>query len=476
MSVLERWLDFRRAQREALRASNHPHGGSEGGSATDLLLDLLPGGRKSDEKTGTPDATGTSDTTGTSGSGAKGSTDTSIDTTNREGAGEDTRQGTDARTDPGAGAASATGGPEEAAGHVAGQEPSSARGEGSRRYGRAGRPLNKQSPFYLGFVGAIGVLTALLLWHILGRLTTVLTLFVVAFFLALTLNPLVEFLTRRGLRRGGAVAVVFAGVLAVFTLLGLVVVPPVIAQGTDLAQKAPDYLDHVLGSRFVRDLDRHYDVVDKIQAEFNKRITDGNFLSQLFGGVLGVGAAVIAGLFQAFTVLVLTLFLLASFPRVKQGAYAIVPASRRPRVVSLSEEIMRRTGSYAIGQVAVASINAVCSWIMMMIVGIPYAAVLAVAVGFLGLIPMVGATIAASLVCLVAVFDEPRKALIALVYYVVAPRIMQRTVSVPGAVTVVAALAGGTLLGVLGALLAIPVAAGLLLLYEEVLLPRQRQH
>jgi predicted PurR-regulated permease PerM len=98
---------------------------------------------------------------------------------------------------------------------------------------------------------------------------------------------------------------------------------------------------------------------------------------------------------------------------------------------------------------------------------------------------MVGATIGASVVCLVAVFDEPRKAVIAIIYYVVyqqlenyvvAPRIMQRTVSVPGAVTVVAALAGGTLLGVLGALLAIPVAAGLLLLYEEVLLPRQRRH
>ena len=226
-------------------------------------------------------------------------------------------------------------------------------------------------------------------------------------------------------------------------------------------------------------------MVDKIQAEFNKRITDGSFVGQVFGGVLGVGAAVIGGIFQAFTVLVLTLFLLASLPRVKQGAYAIVPASRRPRVESLSEEIMRRTGSYAIGQVAVATINAVCSWIMMMIVGIPYAAVLAVAVGFLGLIPMVGATIGAAVVCLVAVFDEPKKAIIALIYYVVyqqlenyvvAPKIMQRTVSVPGAVTVVAALAGGTLLGVLGALLAIPVAAGLLLLYEEVLLPRQRRH
>jgi predicted PurR-regulated permease PerM len=458
MSVLERWREFRRAQRDALRASNHPHAGAEGGSsAADLLLELLPGGHGADD-------------------------DTDRDTDRHTSA---TDTGTDAATGAATGARRWTDDGTPAGEADDEDAPAASRDEHPRRYGRAGRPLNRQSPFYMGFVGAIGVLTAILLWHTLGRLTTVLTLVVVAFFLALTLNPLVEFLTRQGLRRGGAVAVVFAGVVGVFTLLGLVVVPPVISQGTDLAQKAPDYLDHVLGSSFVRDLDRHYDVVDKIQAEFNKRITDGNFLSQVFGGVLGVGAAVIGGIFQAFTVLVLTLFLLASFPRVKQGAYAIVPASRRPRVMSLSEEIMRRTGSYAIGQVAVASINAACSWVMMMIVGIPYAAVLAVGVGFLGLIPMVGATIGAALVCLVAVFDEPKKAIVALIYYVVyqqvenyvvAPRIMQRTVSVPGAVTVVAALAGGTLLGVLGALLAIPVAAGLLLLYEEVLLPRQRRH
>jgi predicted PurR-regulated permease PerM len=134
--------------------------------------------------------------------------------------------------------------------------------------------------------------------------------------------------------------------------------------------------------------------------------------------------------------------------------------------------------------VAVATINAILSYVMMSVVGIHYAAVLAVVVGVLGLIPMVGATIGAALVCLVAVFDEPQKAVIALIYYVVyqqvenyvvAPKIMQRTISVPGAVTVIAALVGATLAGVLGALLAMPVAAGLLLIYEEVVLPRQRQ-
>ena len=144
---------------------------------------------------------------------------------------------------------------------------------------------------------------------------------------------------------------------------------------------------------------------------------------------------------------------------------------------------MRRTGSYAIGQVSIATINALCSYVMLSIIEVPYAAVLAVAVGFLGLIPMVGATLGAVLVGVVAFFGEPRDAIVVAVYYLIyqqlenyllVPTIMKRTVSVPGALTVVAALAGGTLLGVLGALLAIPVAAGLLLLYEEVLVPRMR--
>jgi predicted PurR-regulated permease PerM len=351
-------------------------------------------------------------------------------------------------------------------------------------YGTAGRPLNRQSPFYIGFVGAFGVLIAYGLFRALGQLTQVITWLVIAFFLTLALNPLVEALNRRGARRSLSVAIVFLGLIAVFTALGFVVVPPVAQQGGLLADNAPKYLDDLLNNRFVQGLDSQYHVVARFKDEFQTRITDGNFMSGLFGGVLGAGKALASGFFGFLTVLVLTLYFLSSLPKVKHAAYGMVPASRRPRFISLSEEIMRRVGSYAIGQVAVASINAVCSWIMMSIIGIRYAAVLAVAVGFLGLIPMVGASLGAAVVAMVALFDDPKKAAIALVYYViyqqvenyvVAPRIMQRTISVPGAITVIAALAGGTLLGILGALVAIPVAAGLLLIYEEVLLPRQHQ-
>jgi predicted PurR-regulated permease PerM len=354
----------------------------------------------------------------------------------------------------------------------------------SAPYGVIGRPLNRHSPFYLGFFGATGALLALGLWQLAGRLTTTLTLLIVSMFLALALNPLVDALTARSMRRSGAVAVVFTGLLVVFVLIGLLVIPPVVVQGTELAQQAPGYVEDLLGSRWVRELDKSYDVIDRVRDEVQARMTDQRFLEGVLGGILGAGRAVLNGVFQVFTVLVLTLYFLSALPRVRRAAYAMVPASRRIRVESLSEEIMRRTGSYAIGQVVIATLNAVLSWVMMRIVGIPYAAVLAVTVGLLGLIPMIGATLGAAVVCLVAFFDEPRKALIALVYYlvyqqlenyVVAPRVMQHTVSVPGPVTIVAALAGAALLGVLGALLAIPVAAGLLLLYEEVLVPRQRR-
>ena len=271
---------------------------------------------------------------------------------------------------------------------------------------------------------------------------------------------------------------VVAGLLVVFGLLGSLVIPPVVSEGAALVANAPEYVDTILGSAWAQRLDENYDVIDKLQSEINARLSDADFLGRVFGGALGAGKAL------AFTILILTLYFLASLPTVKRAAYAMLPATRRPRVEPLSEEIMRRTGAYAIGQVTVATINALASYVMMRIVGIPYAAVLAVVVGFLGLIPMVGATIGAVLVCLVAFFDSPSSTIIAGIYYLIyqqvenyfiAPKIMARTVAVPGAVTVVAALAGGSLLGVLGALLAIPVAAGLLLLYEEVLVPRQQR-
>jgi predicted PurR-regulated permease PerM len=353
------------------------------------------------------------------------------------------------------------------------------------RFGPPGSPVNRATPFYFGFVGAAGALTAYWLLNLLPQLSSVLTLIIVALFLALGLEPVVAWLEGRGLRRGLAVTAVFIGVIALFTGFGWAVVPAAVEQTTQLTAAAPDLVENVQNAQWVQRLDREYRVIDTITTQLQQRLASGQTVMQLFGGIYGAGAKVVSGAFSAFTVLVLTLYFTASLRSMREAAYRLVPASRRPRVKLLADEILRRIGGYIAGQVGVATINGVFTYILLMIMGLPYPLLLAIIVSIFGLIPLVGATIGAVVVVIVALFHSWQYALVALTYYVIyqqvenyviAPRIMARTVSVPGAVAVIAALAGGTLLGVVGALIAIPVAAGALLLVQEVLIPRQAQH
>jgi predicted PurR-regulated permease PerM len=349
---------------------------------------------------------------------------------------------------------------------------------------RTGRSWSVASPFYVGFTFALGALLAWLLFQNLTRLTSVLTFLVVALFVTLSLEPVVQWLTRRGLGRGPAVFVVFLGMVGVITAIGALVVPPIASQTAMLVDRAPQMLQQLAQEPWIAELDQQYQVSERISAEIERLAVDGATISTVFGGVLGAAGWVAGSLVGVLTSVILTLYLLATLPQTKDAAYHLLPRSRRDRVSVIAEEIMRRVGGYALGQSAVATINAVCSWVMMQVLGVPYPEMLAVLVGLLGLIPMVGATLGAVIVALAALSVSPTTSLIVIVYYlvyqqvenyVIVPNVMRRTVSVPGAVTVVAVLVGGTLLGVIGALIAIPVAAGLLLIYHEVLVPRQQR-
>ncbi len=349
---------------------------------------------------------------------------------------------------------------------------------------RASRSTSLASPFYVGFTFALGALVAWLLVENLTRLTSVLTFLLVAVFLTLALEPIVRWLTRRGVPRFGAVFIVFLGLVGAVTLVVSLVVPPIASQAATLVDKTPDYLERITTTPWVEELDAEHDIFGRITEEIESLAVDRATISTVFGGVLGAAGWLAGSLVGVLTSAILTLYLLATLPTVKDAAFRLVPRSRRAGVRVLAEEIMRRVGGYALGQGAVATINGVCSWIMMKILDVPYPEMLAVVVGLLGLIPLVGATLGAVIVALAALTVSPTTTLIVGVYYVIyqqfenyviVPNIMRRTVSVPGAVTVVAVLVGGTLLGVLGALIAIPVAAGLLLIYHEVLVPRQER-
>ncbi|WP_238146769.1 AI-2E family transporter [Ornithinimicrobium murale] len=437
----------------------------------------LPGLAGTGSDRAAADATGASTTTGASTAGASTTTGASTagasTTTGASQTGTSTT-GTSAE----AGGATTGEGTGRAPGAPGGPQPEEPIVERRREM------MMVTSPFMFGFFGALGVLVAWWLAQNVSQLSSVITFVVIAIFLTLSLNPIVESLTHRGMNRSSGVFTVFVGLILVLGLFSWLVVPTIVSETSTLIERAPRYVEDLGNQEWVTRLDAEYDVSSRLETEFENRLQDTTFISTIFGGVLGAAGALAGGLIGAFTALVLTLYFLAALPTVKDAAYKIVPLSRRARVIGLAEEIMRRVGGYALGQVAVATINGTCSWIMMQLLGVPYAIVLAVLVGMLGLIPLVGATLGAVIVALVALSQGWVIALVVCIYYlvyqqfenyVIVPRIMARTVSVPGAVTVVAVLAGGTLMGVLGALVAIPVAAGMLLLYNEVVVPRQNR-
>lgn len=346
-------------------------------------------------------------------------------------------------------------------------------------FGRPGLPLGKAHPFVFGFTAALGVICAWLLVQAIMNARQVIVLIVVSMFLAIGLNPAVERLQRWKLPRGGAVAVVFLGLVTVFVGFGFAIVPPVTDGVTDFIDHLPGYIQQLQDNPRIQELDRKHQVLEKAR----KAVTDPNFGQTALDGAVGVGKVVLGGIFSTLTVLILTLYFLGSLPTIKTFFYRLAPRSRRARVALLGDEILVRIGGYVAGTITVAFIAGTVAYIFLMIMGLKFALPLALVVAVTALIPLVGATIGAVLVSAVAFFEQGTIACIVcavffLLYqqienYIIHPRVMKRAVDVQPAVTIIAALIGGTLLGIVGALLAIPIAAAIALIIREVVVPRQ---
>jgi predicted PurR-regulated permease PerM len=268
-------------------------------------------------------------------------------------------------------------------------------------------------------------------------------------------------------------------VLSVLALFVVAVAPVISEQIALITRNAPGWLEDLQSNRQIQRLDEKYDVIAKVR----DYIIQGDFTERLFGGALGVGLRVLSAVANSLIVLVLMIYFLASLPSIKHSAYSLAPASRRPRVSQLGDRIIRSTGAYVAGAFAVAFCAGISTLVFSFVVGLgDYAFALAFVVGLFSLIPVVGAVISGVIMTLLGLTVSPTVALVALIYYlayqqfesyVIYPRIMRRSVDLPGSVTVVAALLGGSLMGIVGALLAVPVAAALLLLHREVVLKRQ---
>jgi predicted PurR-regulated permease PerM len=345
------------------------------------------------------------------------------------------------------------------------------------QFGRLGGPIRRDSPFMLGFLGALGVFVAYFLIQAVVQARSVIILIVVALFLAIGLSPLVEWLVARGLRRGFAIGLVFIGVIGAFVGFGFAVIPPVIEQSNAFVKELPHYLADLRRNPTIRQFDHDYGVIDRAQSY----VTSGKLGQRLFGGIVGVGKVVIGAVFSAFSLLIMTLYFLAALPSMKRQAYRLVPSTRRERVMLLSDEVINRIGGFVSGALTVAFIAGLASYLFLLIVGMPYALALAVFVAIFDLIPLVGASIAAVVVSLLGFTESVVVGIACIAFYVayqqlenyvVYPRVMRRAVDVPAPVTVVAVLLGGALLGVVGALLSIPIAAAVLLVLRQVAIPR----
>jgi len=350
-------------------------------------------------------------------------------------------------------------------------------------FGTLGAPINRAHPFYFGFIATLGALTAILLMRALASVSQIFVLILIALFLATGLNPAVEALRRKNLSRATAVAIIFTSVIAFVIFFAFVVAPPVVSQGTQLINKAPALLSDLTNNEAINKLNEQYGIIDTLQAKLKSVTSDGTLLVTTFGGVLGVGKTILSGFFSFLTVLVLTLYFITSLPQAVDLGLSLVPASRRDRVGSLTHAIIARVGSFVGSQIIIAIMASVFVLILAMVLGLPSPIAIAMIVLVCGLIPLVGHFIGSSIVTVIALTQSVLIGVIAflayVIYvqienYVVTPRIMKKTMSVPGAVTIIAALIGSSLLGLVGGLLAVPVAAAIILILDEVVIPRAK--
>ena len=348
-----------------------------------------------------------------------------------------------------------------------------------------------QNPFRLGLLAGLGVLVALLIGSAGASLATILTYVGAAIFLALGLDPLVTWLERHKVKRPVAILIVLVGVLGLFVGLVFAIIPVITEQVGKLVTQVTDVvIPGFVDGTFVDWINDNLPWLDieSIIDTVTSSLTDMSFL----GGVFSVGVGIASGVFGVVIVIILVMYFTASLGSLKRGVYQLVPASKRSTFIDLSEQISDSVGRYVIGQVTLALTNGILSfvlltWIFPIWTGpLQYSALLAF-IAFLGsLIPLVGTLTASVIITLsVALFNE--FSLVAIITvgawyllymqieaYVINPRIMARAVQVPGVVVVIAALTGGTLLGILGALIAIPVAAAVQLIIREVVVTRQK--
>ena len=317
------------------------------------------------------------------------------------------------------------------------------------------------------------------LLYLLVQIRSTLTLLAIAAFLAVALGPAVDFFARK-LPRAASILLVYVLIFLVFVGVLSLVVPPVVDGAAQLSRDIPGYIDDLRNNSTIREFDDKYDIAKTLQEEAGKLPSK---LGDAAGALQSVASAAFNAAFQLLTVLTMTFFLLQDGRRIARFLLKRFGRERAPRLAVVANRIYKSTAGYVAGALTISSINGLITFITLTILGVSFAVPLAVLMFFFGLIPLVGATIGGVIILVVTLFtDFPTATIVyavVLILYqqlennVLQPFVYKRTVNVPPLAVIVAILAGSSLLGVLGALVAIPIAAALQIVLREFFAPRE---
>jgi len=328
-----------------------------------------------------------------------------------------------------------------------------------------------------GFFAGLGLLSSLAAALVVYSVRDILLRVVVAVFLAVSLDPAVRWLTARGVRRGLAVAIIFTVFLAILAAFLMSVIPPLVNQFGQLVRHFPDFLQSLQDrSAQFRELNTRFQLSSRIEDVL------GQLPARVTGGVLGVTSQVFGAVVSFLTVVVFTVYFLLDLPRLRHGVVRLFPVDRRERYGRVVDIMVNKVGDYMIGRLAIGFIAGVVAFAGLSALGVPYPLPLAIFIALLDLIPLIGhpiGSVAALIVALITKDLWPTTVLLAIIFlvyqqienYFIGPRVLRHSVDISAAAVLLTALIGAAILGVVGALVAIPIAAAL-----KVVLVQQIDH
>ena len=346
-------------------------------------------------------------------------------------------------------------------------------------------PINTRRPLRWGYIVTLGALGALATGLAVYNLRTIVFSIFLAMFITVGLDPLVRFFQRHGMTRTWAIVTVILLIVAVLIGIIWIVVPLIVNQIQTLISVIPEEVANLKAQGWFDPSNAASNgVIGQVVNYVAKEITDPKFLTAVGSGAVGLGFSIINGIASGFFIAVLTIYFVGTYDATKQAGYRLVAASRRETFEGYTERILQNVGKYLSGMVILAFFNAVYSVILLLIAQVPGAFLIGMLAFFITLIPLIGTILTTVLMTLLAFIHSPTSGLVVLIFmliymqveaYILTPKVMSKAVKIPGSVVLISALAGGTLFGLPGALVAIPISAGIILIVTEVVMPTKQR-